>query len=95
MNLPSIQTGNAPDQAADQVTRAIRCGYITPAEGQTMMHLLESRSRVGERVEKKIVSKSWKRRWPPGARCVPIVERAANQGPQTARPSVAADGESR
>jgi hypothetical protein len=43
----------------------------------------------------KIVSKSRKRRWRLGARCVPIVERAANQRPQTAHPSVAAHGESR
>jgi len=51
MNLPSIQTAKDLDQAAEKVTQAIRRGDITPAEGGTMMHILESRSRVIERVE--------------------------------------------
>jgi len=51
MNLPSIQTAKDLDQAAEKVTQAIRRGDITPGEAGTMMHILESRSRVIERVE--------------------------------------------
>jgi hypothetical protein len=39
------------DKAAENVTQAIRRGNLTPAEGSIMMNILESRSRVIERVQ--------------------------------------------
>jgi hypothetical protein len=58
MVLPKI--GNAQDlgKAAEKVTQAVARGKLTPAQGETMMGLLESRSRIfvtvdlGSRVEK-------------------------------------------
>jgi hypothetical protein len=58
MVLPKI--GNAQDlgKAAEKVTQAVARGKLTPAHGETMMSLLESRSRIfvavdlGSRVEK-------------------------------------------
>jgi hypothetical protein len=49
MNLPAIRTAKDLDKAAEKVTQAIRRGELTPTEGETMMNLLESRSRVMER----------------------------------------------
>ncbi len=51
MNLPPIKTAEDVNKAAEKVTQAIRRGEITPAEGDTMMNILESRSRVIERVQ--------------------------------------------
>ena len=51
MNLPPIKTAADVDKAAEKVTQAIRRGDLTPAEGGTMMNILESRSRVIERVQ--------------------------------------------
>ena len=45
-----IETARDLERAAEKVTRAIRRGEVTPAEGQTLMHILESRSRIVERV---------------------------------------------
>jgi hypothetical protein len=50
MALPSIQTAQDLERAADKVTRGIQRGDITPGEGETMMRILESRARVVERV---------------------------------------------
>jgi hypothetical protein len=51
MSLPPIKTAADVDKAAEKVTQAIRRGEITPAEGGIMMNILESRSRVIERVQ--------------------------------------------
>ena len=51
MNLPPIKTAGDVDKAAESVTQAIRRGNLTPAEGNIMMSILESRSRVIERVQ--------------------------------------------
>ena len=51
MNLPPIKTATDIDKAAESVTQAIRRGNLTPAEGNLMMNILESRSRVIERVQ--------------------------------------------
>ena len=51
LSLPSIKTVKDLDQAAEKVTQALRRGEITPSDGETMMNILESRSRVIERVE--------------------------------------------
>jgi hypothetical protein len=51
MNLPPIKTAEDVNKAAEKVTQAIRRGEITPAEGYTWMNILESRSRVIERVQ--------------------------------------------
>ena len=51
MNLPPIKTAEDVNKAAEKVTQAIRRREITPAEGDTMMNILESRSRVIERVQ--------------------------------------------
>jgi hypothetical protein len=51
LSLPAIRTAHDVDKAAEKVTQSIRRGNITPAEGQKMMHILESRSRVIERVQ--------------------------------------------
>lgn len=51
MRLPSIHGAQDVDRAAEKVTQAIRRGEITPEEGQTMMTILEMRSRVIERSE--------------------------------------------
>ena len=50
MNLPPIKTAEDVNKAAEKVTQAIRRGEITPAEGDTMMNILESRSFI-ERVQ--------------------------------------------
>jgi hypothetical protein len=39
------------DKAAEKVMQATRRGVLTPAEGDTWMNILESRSRVIERVQ--------------------------------------------
>ena len=46
MNLPPIRTAQDVDRAAEKVTQAIRRGKLTPAEGGTMMNVLEGRSRI-------------------------------------------------
>jgi hypothetical protein len=51
MSLPLIRTAGDVDKAAENVTQAIRRGNLTPAEGGIMMNILESRSRVIERVQ--------------------------------------------
>lgn len=51
MNLPTIKNAEGLNKAAEKVTQAIRRGEITPAEGDTMMNILESRSRVIARVQ--------------------------------------------
>ena len=51
MNLPPIKTAGDVDKAAENVTQAIQCGDLTPTEGSIMMNILESRSRVIERVQ--------------------------------------------
>ena len=51
MTLPVIRKAEDIDKAAERVTQAIRRGDLTPAEGGTMMNILESRSRVIERVQ--------------------------------------------
>jgi hypothetical protein len=51
MSLPAIKTAGDVDQAAEKVTQAIRHGDLTPTEGGIMMNILESRSRVIERVQ--------------------------------------------
>ena len=51
MSLPAIKTAGDIDNAAEKVTQAVRRGDITPSEGGIMMNLLESRSRVIERVQ--------------------------------------------
>jgi len=51
MSLPTIRTAQDVDKAAEKVTQAIRRGELTPSEGGTMMNVLESRSRVIERVQ--------------------------------------------
>jgi hypothetical protein len=51
MSLPPIRTAGDVDKAAESVTQAIRRGNLTPAEGGIMMNILESRSRVIERVQ--------------------------------------------
>lgn len=51
MNLPAIRNAGDVDKAAEKVTQAIRRGDLTPAEGGILMNILESRSRVIERVQ--------------------------------------------
>ncbi len=52
IDLPrKMRTAEDVNQAADRVTQAIRRGNITPAEGYTMMKVLESRSRVMANVD--------------------------------------------
>ena len=51
MNLPPIKTAEDVNKAAEKVTQAIRRGDLTPTEGGIMMNILESRSRVIERVQ--------------------------------------------
>jgi hypothetical protein len=51
INLPAIKTAADVDKAAEKVTQATRRGVLTPAEGDTWMNILESRSRVIERVQ--------------------------------------------
>lgn len=49
--LPKIQTAKDINRAAEMITKAIRLGQITPLEGETLMNILESRSRVIEKVD--------------------------------------------
>lgn len=51
MSLPKIETAKDVHRAAEKVTEAIRRGEITPTDGETIMRILESRSRVIERVD--------------------------------------------
>jgi len=51
MNLPPIKSARDIDRAAEKVTEAIRRGALTPSEAETMMKLLEARSRVIERAD--------------------------------------------
>jgi hypothetical protein len=51
MALPAIKTAADVDKAAEKVTQAIRRGEITPADGGILMNILESRSRVIEKVQ--------------------------------------------
>ncbi len=49
INLPKIENAQDVACAAEKVTQAIQRGKITPAHGETMMNILEMRSRVIER----------------------------------------------
>ncbi len=51
MSLPTIRSAADIGRAAEKITNAIRAGGISPDEGETLMRILESRSRVIERVE--------------------------------------------
>ena len=51
MNLPAIRTAQDVDKAAEKVTQAIGRGELMPTQGGTMMNVLESRSRIMERVQ--------------------------------------------
>ena len=51
LNLPPIRTAEDVGRAAEKVTQAIRRGKLTPAEGNEMMNLLESHSRIIEGVK--------------------------------------------
>ena len=51
INLPPIKSIADIDKAAEKVTQGIRRGKLTPTEGSTMMSILESRSRVIEKVQ--------------------------------------------
>jgi hypothetical protein len=46
MSLPPIRTARDVDKAAEKVTQAIQRGDIAPAEGETMMKILEMRSGI-------------------------------------------------
>jgi hypothetical protein len=50
MNLPPIKSAADVDKAAEEVTKALRRGEVTPSEGDTLMNILESRSHVIESV---------------------------------------------
>jgi len=52
MNLPPIRTAEDTDQAAAKVTQAVWRGELTPTDGGIAMHLLESRSRIMDRVQR-------------------------------------------
>jgi hypothetical protein len=49
MSLPKIRTAQDLDQAAEQVTQAMRRGGITPTEAETIMNIFELRSRFIEK----------------------------------------------
>jgi hypothetical protein len=51
MSLPPIRTAADVDKAGEKVTQAIRRGELTPTDGGAIMSILESRSRVIERVQ--------------------------------------------
>jgi len=51
MNLPSTRTARDIDRAAEMVTEGVRRGTLTLSEAETMMKLLEARSRVTERAD--------------------------------------------
>jgi hypothetical protein len=51
MNFAPIKKARDIDRAAEKVTEAIRLGELTPYEGETLMNILESRSRVIERAD--------------------------------------------
>lgn len=51
IDLGAIRTAGDVGRAAERVTQAIRRGGITPGEGGTLMNLLESHSRILERVQ--------------------------------------------
>jgi hypothetical protein len=48
IELPRIRTAKEVGLAAEKVTQAIGRGDLTPAEGETMMRILEMRARVIE-----------------------------------------------
>ena len=51
IRLPQIKTAKDVEVAAERTIQGIRHGKITPAEGEAMMRVLESRLRVMENVE--------------------------------------------
>ena len=51
ISLPPIRKMEDIEPAAEKLMRAIRRGEITPQEGETMMRILESRSRMLEKVD--------------------------------------------
>jgi hypothetical protein len=63
MNLPPIKTAEDVNKAAEKVTQAIRRGEITPAEGDTMMNILEAGPVSSRESSGKTGSKPWKHAW--------------------------------
>jgi hypothetical protein len=51
MVLPKIRTAQDVGRAAEKVTQAVVRGKITPTEGEKMMGMLESQSRIIEKVD--------------------------------------------
>jgi len=51
MVLPKIRTAQDVGKAAEKVTQAVVRGKITPTEGEKMMRMLESQSRIIEKVD--------------------------------------------
>lgn len=49
LSLPRIKTAQDLEKAAEKVTQAIGRGRIAPAEGETMMNILDIRSRIIEK----------------------------------------------
>lgn len=49
--LPPVRNAKDVESAAEKVLKAIGRGRITPAEGDTMIGLLESQSRIIERLD--------------------------------------------
>jgi hypothetical protein len=55
MVLPKIRTAQDVGKAAEKVTQAVVRGKITPTEGEQMMGILESQSRIIERdIERRV-----------------------------------------
>ena len=48
LNLPKIKSSEDVASAAEKVTRGMGKGALSPSEGETIMHVLESQSRVIE-----------------------------------------------
>ena len=49
LSLARIRTAQDMEKAAEKTTRAVARGKITPAQGETMMNLLESHGRIIEK----------------------------------------------
>src|SRR5262249_15635760 len=54
MKLPPVKTLQDVDQAAERVMQDVARGKLTPADGEKMMRMLESRARV---IEKAVLEK--------------------------------------
>jgi hypothetical protein len=46
MSLPPIKTAQDVADAAEEVTQAIACGRISPVQGESLMRVLDMRSRI-------------------------------------------------